>query len=60
MAGILLCRSVRQAFKVEPWMGSYSVLQCVKHLMGQRLYCSAADAGVWIERCYGDSSAPYA
>ena len=30
-------------------MGSYSVVQCVRCLMGQPLYCSAADAGVWRE-----------
>ena len=28
--------------------------------MGQLLYCSAADAGVWGERGYGDGSNPYA
>ena len=27
--------------------------------MGQPLYCSAADAGVWGERGYGDGSTPY-
>ena len=26
------------------------VVQCIRHLMGQPLYCSAADAGVWRER----------
>jgi len=36
------------------------VVQCVKHLMGQPLYCSAADAGVWGERGNGDGSTPYA
>ena len=30
-------------------MGSYSVVQCIRHLMGQPLYCSAANAGVWRE-----------
>ena len=28
--------------------------------MGQPLYCSAADAGVWGERGYGDDITPYA
>ena len=28
--------------------------------MGQTLYCSAADAGTWRERRYGDGSTPYA
>ena len=27
-------------------MGSCSVVQCIRHLMGQPLYCSAASAGV--------------
>ena len=43
-------------------MGSYSVVQCVRRLMGQRLYCSAADAadaGVLGERGYGVDSTPY-
>ena len=31
-------------------MGSYSVVQCIRHLMGQPLYCSASDAGAWGER----------
>ena len=31
-------------------MGSYSVVQCIRRLMGQPLYCSAADAGIWGER----------
>ena len=39
-------------------MGSYSVVQCVRHLMGQPLHCSAANAGVWGERGYGDGSTP--
>ena len=42
-----------------PWLGSYSVVQCIKHLMGQPLYCLVADAGVWEERGYGDGSTPY-
>ena len=37
-------------------MGSYSVVQWVRCLMGQPLYCSAADAGVWRERGFGHSS----
>ena len=28
-------------------------------LVGQALYCSAADAGMWGERGYGDGSTPY-
>ena len=47
---VLLRRSVRQALKGAPWMGSYSVVQCLRHLMGQPLYCSAALAGMWRER----------
>ena len=60
LAGVLLCRSVHQAFKGTPWIGSCSVVQCVRHLMGQPLYCSAANAGVWGERGYGDGSTHYA
>ena len=41
------------------WLGSSSVVQCVRHLMGQPLYCSAADAGVWWgERGHGDAPPP--
>ena len=60
LAGVLLCRSAGQALKGEPWVGSYSVVQCLRYLMGQPLYCSAADAGMWGERGYGDTSSPYA
>ena len=31
--------------KGAPWVGSYSVVQWVRGLMGQPLYCSAANAG---------------
>ena len=47
---VLLCRSARQALKGACWVGSYSVVQCGRRLMGQPLCCSAADAGVWGER----------
>ena len=59
LAGILLCRSVCQALKGAPWVGSCSVVQCVGRLMGQLLYCSAADAGVLGERGCGDGPIPY-
>ena len=36
-------------------MGPYSVVPCVRCLIGQSL-CSAADAGKWGERGYGDGS----
>ena len=39
-------------------MGSYSVVQCIRHMMGQPLCCSALDAGVWGEKSYGDGSTP--
>ena len=42
--------------KGHPGWGSYSVVHCGRHLMGQPLYCSAADAGLWGERGYGDAS----
>ena len=59
LAGVLLCRSAHQSLKGAPWVGSCSVVQCVRHLMGQPLYCSVADAGVWEERGYGDGSTPH-
>ena len=43
----------------HPWLGPYSVVQCIRPLMGQPLYCSVADAGVWEERGYGDGSTPH-
>ena len=42
-AGVLVCRSAHQALKGALWVGSYSVVQCVRCLMGQPLYCLAAD-----------------
>ena len=47
LAGLLLCRSAYQALKGAPWVRSYSGVQCIRRLMGQPLYCSAADAGMW-------------
>ena len=46
-AGVILCRSAGPVLKGSYWVGSYSVVQRVKCLMGQPLYCSAADAGIW-------------
>ena len=37
LAGVLLCRLVHQALKGAPWVGSYSVVQCARSLMGQPL-----------------------
>ena len=45
MSGVLLCFSVCRALKGAPWVGSYSVVQCVRCLLGQPLCCSAANAG---------------
>ena len=59
LVGVLLCISAYQSLKGAPWMESCSVVQCVRHLIGQPLYCSAAGAGVWGERGYGDGFAPY-
>ena len=56
LAGVLLCRLARQALKGAPWVGSYSVVQCIRRLMGQPLCCSAANAGVREERGCGDGS----
>ena len=39
-------------------MGSYSVVQCIRSLMGQPLCCSAASAGMWRERGYGVAPPP--
>ena len=50
LAGILLCKLARQALKGAPWVGSYSVVHCVRSLMGQPVCCSAADAGMCGER----------
>ena len=50
LAGFLLCRSVCQSLRAATWVGSCSVVQCIRHLMGQPLYCSAAVAGMWMER----------
>ena len=60
MPGVLLCYLllqahreaplaglVHQSLKGAPWVGSYSVVQCVRLLMGQPLYCSAANIGMW-------------
>ena len=41
-------------------MGSCFVVQCIRHLMGQPLYCSAAVTGVRGERGCGDGSTHYA
>ena len=50
LAGVLLCRLAHQALKWAPRVGSYSVVQCIRHLMGQPLHCSAASAGMWDKR----------
>ena len=59
LAGVLLWTSVHQALKGPPWVGSYSVVQCVRCLMGQPLYCSAANVDMRRERSYGDGSTCY-
>ena len=46
LAEVLLCRSAGEPLKGAPWVGSYSVVQSVRRLMGQPLYCSAAKAGM--------------
>ena len=51
---VLLCRLAHQTLKGAPWVVSYSVVHCIRHLIGQPHYCSAADAGLWRERGYGD------
>ena len=59
LGGVLLCGLKHQSLKESPWVGSCSVVQWMGHLMGQSLYCSANDAGVWGERGYGDCSISY-
>ena len=59
LTGVLFCKSVHQALKGAPWVGSCSVVQCIRRLTGQPLYCSAASAGVWGEKAYGDGSTHY-
>ena len=58
LARVLLCGSACQALKGARWVGSYSVVQCIRHLMGQALYCSAAYIGMWGKSGYGDGSTP--
>ena len=59
LAGVLLYSLAHQSLKGAPWVGSYSVVQCVKCLMGQPLYCSAANTGIWGERGYEEGSTCY-
>ena len=58
LTGVLLCKLAHQALKGAPWVGSYSVVQCIRSLMGQPLCCSAASAGMWRERGYGVAPPP--
>ena len=51
---------VRQSLQGASWTGSCSVVQCIRRLIGQPLYCSAADAGVWREGGCGDGFTPCA
>ena len=57
--GPSLC-GVSQAHRGVLLAGLLSAVQCIRHLMGQPLYYSAAGAGVRGERGYGDGSTPYA
>ena len=56
LAGVLLHFSVHQVLIGASWVGSYSA---VRRLMGQPLYCSAANAGLWGKRGCGDGSTHY-
>ena len=58
LTGVLLCRWACQSLKGAPCIGPNSVVQCVRCLMSQPLYCSAADAVVLGEGGYGDGSTP--
>ena len=46
--------SVGRHLKGHPGWGSHAAVQCIRCLMGQPLYCSAVNAGMWEERGYGD------
>ena len=48
-----------KALKEAPWVQSYSEVQCIRCLMGQPLYCSAANPGMWGERLYSYASTRY-
>ena len=56
---VLLCRSVHQISKGPLWVGFYTVVPCVKCLMGQPLYWASVDAGLWGERGSSDGPTPY-
>ena len=56
LAGVLLRFSVHQVLIGASWVGSYSAVLSVRCLMGQPLYCSAANAGLWGKRGCGDGS----
>ena len=58
MPGVPLCCSTDEAHRGAPWLGSCSVVQCIRHLMGQTLNCSTANAGMWGERSYGAGFTP--
>ena len=57
MPGVLLCCLVHQAHRGATGAGSYSVVQRIRRLMGQPLYCSPTDAGCG-ERGHGDAPPP--
>ena len=48
------------SFSAVWWSGTQRapLAQCIRWLMGQPLCCSAADAGLWGDRGYGDGSTP--
>ena len=51
---------LRQTHRGAPWLGPCSVVQYIGRLMGLPLSCSAANAGMWGERDYGDGSTRHA
>ena len=59
LPGVLLCCSTHQALKGAPWMGSYSVVQCVRHFYGPAsllFSCQCQHVG---KRAYGDDPTHY-
>ena len=57
LRSLLFSKHIRH-IEGPPWLRPYSVVQCIRCLRGQPFYCSAAHAGMWGERGYGDGSSP--
>ena len=51
--------STHQSLKEAPCVWAYSVFWCIRHLVGQPLYYSATNAGMWGKRGSGGGSTSY-